>query len=272
MTYASCCVLSYNRPGFLRRCLQTLVAHAEAPLELIVHDDGSTDPEVRAILQDAIGLGHISTLISNPPGRNQGQGVALNRMFGMATGDPIIKVDQDLEFHPGWLRRVNAILDSNRGRDRIKRALAHQPTPEPLIGLLGLLHYYHDPVHSHKTVVARHAGWTEHTHILGSAFAVRRDCWRKLGPFEEHSEAFAEDWIFQRKVTDSPGDERAFRDGHSKGLGPKGYVCGLPSEDSVVMLGELVTNHGMGIGPSTVVVAPGKVADIHLEPHVLGRD
>lgn len=265
--YASLCVLSYNRPQFLHDCLRTIHAHAGAPFELIVHDDGSADPDVQRILHSLLHAGMISTLITNPPGHNQGQGTALNRMFRIATGDPIIKLDQDLLFEPDWLAKTQAILKGNRERDRIKRVLAHQPRPEPLIGLLGLLHYHHDPVASIKTKLADHSGWSEHTHILGSAFAVTRDCWRDLGPFEEHSEAFAEDWVFQRKVTDSAGHPKSYDENNSEGrrLGPKGYVCGLPPED-------LCTNQGFGVGPSTVVVAEGTVASIHKEPVIHGRD
>lgn len=260
--YASLCVLSYNRPQLLNQTLETLRHNADAPFELIVHDDGSIDPDVYTVLEAYQRRGAFSTLILNPPGHNQGQGTALNRMFRIATGDPIIKLDQDLVFADGWLRRVNEILAGNRARDRITLARAHQRAPEPLIGLLGLLHYHHDPVASIKTRIAGHNGWSEHTHILGSAFAVRRECWDRLGPFEEHSKAFAEDWEFQRKVTDSAGDPAAHRVGHEKGIGPKGYVCALPPVD-------LCTNVGMGPGPSTVVREEDgeiKVTDIHTAP------
>jgi glycosyltransferase involved in cell wall biosynthesis len=223
--FASCCVLSYERPRFLRDCLGSLT-DAGAAFELIIHDDGSRDPEVRRPLLGAVDDG--ATVILNALGHNQGQGTALNRMFAIAAGDPIIKLDQDLIFRPGWLADVTALLDAN-----------------PQIGLLGLMHYHHDPVDSAKTLVHQWEGWSARTHILGSAFAVRRACFEQLGPFEEHSPAFAEDWVFQRAVTDS-GE----------------WVCALPDED-------LVCNQGFGVGPSTVVVAEGEVASIHTEPRLL---
>lgn len=231
MSYASCCVLSYNRSGFLWEGLMTLL-HAGAPLELIIHDDGSSDDGVYRVLNE---FRDRATIIANPPGHNQGQGTALNRMFRMATGDPIIKLDQDLIFTPNWLAKVNALMDQeHHERERL--------------GLLGLFHYHHDPCDSAKTLIEQHDGWSSRTHILGSAFAVRRECWEELGPFEEHSAAFAEDWVFQRKVTDSDA-----------------WVCGLPDED-------LVANQGFGVGPSTVVVgtptAP-TVTPIHTGPKVL---
>lgn len=252
--FATACILSYNRPEFLKTAVQTCLERAGAPLELIIHDDGSEDPDVYRVLNWAHSLG--ATLILNRPGNNQGQGTALNRMFHMAAGDPIIKLDQDLIFYDGWLVDVKGILARNkrhlpgsgRGMSVGREAVELSPR-EPEIGLLALMHYDHDPVASRKCKMAGRDGWEEHTHILGSAFAVTRKCWKALGPFEEHSDAFAEDWAFQRRVTDSDD-----------------FACGLPIYGT-----DLVQNQGFGVGPSTVVVAEGTVAEIHHEPFVIGR-
>jgi len=243
--YASACVLSFERPAFLRECISTLLEHADAPLELIVHDDGSHDVGVHTLLHDWVRDGVLSTLITNPPGHNQGQGTALNRMFGMATGDPILKLDQDLVFKPGWLRRVNELLESNRTAASWNPWSQESPA-EPWLGLLALMSYEHEPVDYRKTVIARFDGWSSHSHILGSAFAMSREAWEHFGPFGEHSEAFAEDYEMQRLVSRS-----------------REWVCGLADED-------LVSNQGFGIGPSTVVVAEGQVQPIKKEPVIHG--
>lgn len=224
--FATLCVLSFNRREFIVDTVRQLHGRSGYPFELIVHDDGS-NPDVREALWELHDEGLISTLLLNPLGHNQGQGIALNRMFKMAKGDPIVKLDQDLVYDRGWLLEVMSLLVSDRR-----------------LGLLGLFHYHHEPVDSSQTIIADHGRWQEHTHICGSGFAVSRECWEKLGPFEEHSEAFAEDWTFQNKVTASAD-----------------YACGLPAKD-------LVDNRGFGIGPSTVVVAEGTVQQIHKSPVV----
>lgn len=226
--FASCCVLSFNRREFLRESLQTMVNNAGYPLELIVHDDGS-DPDVTEYLYELHRHDLISTLILNPKGHNQGQGIALNRMFNMARGWPILKLDQDLIYEEGWLATVVDLHRKHSG-----------------IGLLGLFHYLHDPVDSAKCIIADHGDHEEHTHICGSGFSMPRAAWRKLGPFSEHSEAFAEDWEMQQAVTASDD-----------------FYCALPKRD-------LVRNIGFGVGPSTVVVDHGKVAEIHKGPKVIG--
>lgn len=246
--YATCCILSYERPEFLTTAVSTLLANAGAPLELIVHDDGSSDPRVYDRLLEWQSAGIVSSLILNPPGHNQGQGTALNRMFNMASGDPIIKLDQDLIFAPDWLRSVQDLLAENRKYSgSYTRSSGADREKEERIGLLGLFHYHHDPVATLKCKLKQYKGWQSHTHICGSGFAVTRDCWRRLGPFEEHSEAFAEDWVFQRLVTNS-----------------EGFVCALPDAD-------LVTNQGFGIGPSTVVLDRHSVQPINMGPLIHGR-
>lgn len=233
--FATACVLSYNRPHFLRQSIETMLSGAEFPLELIVHDDGS-DEETTNWLFEVHSAGLISTVILNPKGHNQGQGTALNRMFNMAAGDPILKLDQDLVYRQGWLRRVVEILDMNQEGAGI--------APAPPIGLLGLFHYLHEPVDSRKTIVHDWGYFQHHTHICGSCFAMPREAWEAMRPFEEHSAAFAEDWDMQKRV-----DASGF------------IVNGLPPED-------LVENVGFGVGPSTVVVAENTVAEIKTEPRI----
>lgn len=228
--FASLCVLSFNRPEMIVHTINQLHEKSGHPFELIVHDDGS-DISVQERLLDLNCRGDISTLILNQPGHNQGQGIALNRMFQMAKGDPIVKLDQDLVYEDGWLATAVDLIATNK----------HAPREQNL-GLLGLVHYYHEPVDSAKTRIEQFDGWSSRTHILGSGFAVTRECWEWLKPFEEHSDAFAEDWIFQKAVTAS----------HD-------FACGLPDSD-------LATNPNMGPGPSTVVLPNGFVQTIHHEP------
>lgn len=231
MTFASCCLLSYERPEFLRRAVNSLIAKPGAPLELIVHDDGSSSPQVQPLIERWLAGGHVSTAILNPPGHNQGRGVAMNRCFAIAEGDPLIIIDQDLVFKADWLLRVLLLLEAN-----------------PEIGLLSGFRYWHEPCDWRQTIVAQHDGWQEHEYVMGSFMAIRRACWEELGPFESYSPAFAEDHVFQRKVTAS---ER--------------WVCGTPDED-------LMENLGYGVGPSTVVVAGPDgptVRKIHTQPRVI---
>lgn len=243
--YPTLCFLSYERPRFLRQAIETAIAGCHRPVEVIVHDDGSQDPELLRLLYTLHQRGQVSAVILNAPGVNQGQGVALNRMFRMASGDPIIKLDQDLIFAPNWLHHVDRILQ------------------DPRVGLLGMFKYWQEPVDWRKTVISDvelqdqgmlkselPVGYSFHTHICGSGMVIPRSVWEQLGPFEERWESFGEDWEFQKNVHAWPGIFNA-----------------LPDED-------LVTNQGFGVGPSTVVVAGAdgvpEPAKIYKQPVLIG--
>lgn len=241
--FATACVLSYERPAFLAEALKTLTAHADYPLEVIVHDDGSKNPEVREVLLRALDEGRVSHLILNPPGHNEGQGIALNRMFHMAKGDPIIKIDQDLIFAPGWLATCQQLIDVNR------HAVLEAGDEKP-IGVLGLFKYPAEPVRYSDMFIGVRGfpgyEWEEHKDFVGSAMVIPRDVWEAFGPFEERSAAFAEDRNFKMRVRDEGNMALALVKGD-----------------------DLVVNQGFGVGPSTVVVDHGKVASIHDGPRLV---
>lgn len=246
--FASVCVLSYERLGFLKECLASMLSHAYADFELIVHDDGSEDPELREWLVRMSEQGVISTLILNSPGWNEGQGTAMNRMAAVAKGDPIIKCDQDLIFGPGWLKKVNDILEANQGAafdGCVHGECAHSGAcdagcedAEPLIGALGIFRYPVEPVRYEDMLIAEHGAWQEHHDFCGSFIAMPRQAWEIFGPWSERSAAFAEDNEYKLKVT-----------------GMDGWCCGLTTE-------ELCVNQGFGVGPSTLVLGPETVKEI----------
>lgn len=255
--FASVCVLSYERLPLLKDCIGSMLAHADADFELIVHDDGSRDPELRRWLLQLSDEGVISTLLLNSGGHNEGQGIAMNRMAAISKGDPIIKCDQDLVFESGWLRKVQEVLAANRVAGGLmgtgcvhgacpKPEMCHSwcEDAEPLIGALGIFRYPVEPVRYEDMLLVDHGDWEEHQDFVGSFIAIPRGAWELFGPWEERSPAFAEDNRFKLDVA-----------------GTEGWCCALTKE-------ELAVNQGFGIGPSTVVVSEGTVAKIKDGPNV----
>lgn len=228
--HASLVFLSYNRPQFIFEAIHDAVSKAGYPCEVIVHDDGSTDSNLIAELVNLLGRHEISRLILNPPGHNEGVGTAINRGFKLATGDPVIKLDQDLLFTEGWLARVVGILRQDEA-----------------IGMLGLFKYSHEPVPWERMQinVPTQGGYHYTRQFCGSAFANPRQRYQELGPLQEHSDAFAEDMEYMERVRHH------------------GWELALPDVD-------LVRNRGFGIGPSTVVEQGMKVHEIHHGPLIVG--
>ena len=107
--YASVCVLSYKRIDYLRRMMASLLTtDAGYPMEIIVHDDGS-DQRVTNYLYDLLAKKRISYLILNG-GKNRGIGEAIRNCFKVASGKYLFKVDTDLTFEDGWLKKGVEIL------------------------------------------------------------------------------------------------------------------------------------------------------------------
>lgn len=234
--FASVCILSYQRLEFLSQSIASL-RDVGYPIEIVVGDDGS-DPQIQQWLLDALQAGHISRLVLNPPGCNEGVGTMVNRLFSVASGDPLIKSDQDLIYTPGAIGEFVRVLQHNASTES-----------EPRIGTLGGFRYEHDPVDHRKMFKANHELWDEVEDYVSSCLVVSRSVWQEHGPWADHSDAFAEDVEFKHRLSE------------------RGFVHGLT-------IPEVVLNNGFGPPFSTVVrderdeQGNYKVQTIHHEPRI----
>lgn len=92
----------HGRAALTARCLDALLAELPGDCELIVVDDASTDstPALLASYEPAI---RVLTLDANG-----GYAHACNAGAALAAGDALVFLNNDVEPHPGWLRRMRA--------------------------------------------------------------------------------------------------------------------------------------------------------------------
>src|ERR1700752_2361152 len=189
MSHASLCFLSYRRAHFIDEAVRSAVSTAQYPCEVIVHDDGSETADVRRVLHALLDEGLVTRLILSPPGHNEGVGAAFNRCAKLATGQYVVKLDQDLLFKDGWLKKVIQIHEFDddicgvglfkypvtpcRWQD-MELASSSSLSPVPY-------HYVRDFVSSAISIPA----WILHDY----------GCW------PEHSDAFAEDVGWKTEMT-----------------------------------------------------------------------
>lgn len=222
MPKATLAFLSYERPKFIEQAVTTAIHNAGTnDFEVIVHDDGSTSYEVDRTIDWLRDQFDIEKVILKQKGVNEGVGKAIDTCKKLAEGDYFFKLDQDLIFEQDWLQDALYLLENYDE-----------------IGLLGLFHYYHDPVDTRKTFIEEHGDYQSHTHICGSGFGIKLRTLYEYG-IETHSEAYAEDWDLMKRIHEI-GDQ----------------CNALPLHD-------LATNQGFGIGPSTVVMEDGSVRPIN---------
>ena len=92
--FISICLPTYNRPLALRAALTSLLRQTSQNFEVIVVNDGSTDPQVMTVLTDLseIFVNRGWTAIHQ---KNQGVGAARNAAAQIARGDYLLFMDDD---------------------------------------------------------------------------------------------------------------------------------------------------------------------------------
>jgi GT2 family glycosyltransferase len=110
-TFCSIVIPVYNRAGVTRRCLDTILDEPpEAPFEIVVVDDGSTDSTQELLA----GYGRRIKVVTHAT--NQGYATACNNGAAAAAGDFLIFLNNDTLPLPGWL---DALVDYAEEHGRV---------------------------------------------------------------------------------------------------------------------------------------------------------
>jgi glycosyltransferase involved in cell wall biosynthesis len=93
---------TYNTPEtWLRRCLDSVLAQTWSNWELCVADDASTEPQVRAVLQEYAARDHRIRVVWRE--RNGHISATSNSALALARGEWVALLDHDDELHPAAL-------------------------------------------------------------------------------------------------------------------------------------------------------------------------
>jgi len=172
----------YNQGKFLPAALDSIRRSGLADLDIVVVDDGSTDPDTSAILAATDGV----TNIRQP---HRGLSAARNAGIHSARGSLVLVLDADDMIHPRFLP---AAVDALRRRDD----LAFVGGYVRYFGLLDLVYVPAGPAGDLNLVL--------HTH-LKSAVLYRREALERIGGYDENLPAF-EDWEIQIRLAQAGYD------------------------------------------------------------------
>ena len=177
----SVCIANYNGSAIIASCIESVLAQdCDFPVEILVHDDASTDGSAELVAQDYPNVRLIRS------GTNVGFCIANNRMVVQAEGAYILLLNNDAELHLDALRVLHDQAERLGGQ-----AILSLPQYDFLTGELidrgCLLDPFFNPVPNldpSRSDVAM---------VIGACLWTSRKLWKELGGFPKWFDSIAED-------------------------------------------------------------------------------
>lgn len=176
----SVCVANYNGEKFLESCLGSILAQDfDQPVEIIVHDDCSTDNS-RQLIRDK--FPQVKLITSN---ENVGFCISNNRMVEAAKGEYILLLNNDAVLHKNALKILHdAALKYGKGIFGLSQ---YDAETGKLIDIGSFLDPFFNSIPNtdpNKSNVAM---------IIGACLWIKKDLWDEIGGFPEWFGSMAED-------------------------------------------------------------------------------
>jgi GT2 family glycosyltransferase len=177
----SVCIANYNGEAMLVGCIDSILQQVgQVRVEILVHDDASTDASVELLKR------YYPQTILIESARNVGFCAANNRMVARARGEYILLLNNDASLYPDAL--VTLVRGMRAEHDSAVLSLPQYDSETGLLVDLGmLLDPFHTPVPNYDS--AR----TEVAYVIGACLFIPRARWQEFGGFPEWFESLAED-------------------------------------------------------------------------------
>lgn len=180
-----------NRPAFLARALDDVLAQEFPDWHLYVVQDGGDPAPARALI-DERDFGDRSTLVALPAA--QGIPAASNRGIEAGTGEFIAIHDDDDTWHPAFLART---VEHLRATEDLAVATRIEIVWEEQIGTR-FVETGRELFHGAMLEVT-YFDLLRFNHVVPIGMVFRRSAWEDLGPMDERCEV-VDDWVFNMSV------------------------------------------------------------------------
>ncbi|MDF1702259.1 MAG: glycosyltransferase [Planctomycetota bacterium] len=179
----------YNAGAFLAEALQSLADQTYRDLEIVVHDDGSTD-DSRAIAEGFAARDERFVVQSAP---NQGVAGAANAAVARARGDLLVRMDADDIAHPTRVAKLVALAAAHPEVEVLASRARYFPRAE--VGP-GMLRYeaWLDGLLDHAAIYADR--FVEYP-LPHPTTAVRRSAYERVGGFRDGDFPEDYDWFLR---------------------------------------------------------------------------
>lgn len=177
----SVCIANFNGAGLLRECIDSVLRQqGNLDIEIIVHDDASTDDSVELLRREYPQV----TLITSS--QNVGFCIANNRMASYAVGQFLLLLNNDAALAPDALQTLSAEA-SRQEPQGILTLPQYDWETGALVDRGCLLDPFYNPVPNR--VVSRE----DVAMVIGACLWIPQQLWRQLDGFPEWFESIAED-------------------------------------------------------------------------------
>ncbi len=177
----SVCIANYNGSAMISGCIESVLGQDfDFPVEILVHDDASTDGSAEFVARDYPAV----RLIRSES--NVGFCVANNRMVAQAEGTYILLLNNDAELYPDALRVLHDDAESI-GEPAILSLPQYDFVTGELIDRGCLLDPFFNPVPNLDS------GRSDVAMVIGACLWIPQRLWTELGGFPEWFESIAED-------------------------------------------------------------------------------
>ena len=177
----SVCIANFNGRAVIRSCIDSILGQdCRFPVEIIVHDDASTDDSVSLIREH---YPFVRLLTSR---ENVGYCVSNNRMAAVATGKYLLFLNNDASLFPDAIRALKA-YSASMGDSAILGLPQYEMESRMLIDRGSLLNVFLYPF-PNKNIRRRDVGM-----VIGACLWIPKTLWNELGGFPDYFYSLAED-------------------------------------------------------------------------------
>ena len=177
----SVCIANYNGSAMISGCIESVLAQdCDFPVEILVHDDASTDGSAETVGRQFLGVRLIRSA------ENVGFCVANNRMAEIARGQYLLLLNNDAMLWPDALSALHA--EAGRlGRPAILTLPQYDAETGHLLDIGCRLDPFLNPVPNRNPVLG------DVGTVHGACLWVDKQLWSELGGFPEWFESVGED-------------------------------------------------------------------------------
>jgi glycosyltransferase involved in cell wall biosynthesis len=176
----SALVPCFNHGAFIRETIDSILTQTYPAFEVIVVDDGSSDPHTKKVLKDLAGE-RITVLTTE----NRGLPAARNHAARHARGEFFCAVDADDKLAPEWFEKAARVLDAEPNVAFVSHWLE----------TFGDEHWTWQPQNCElAALLARNA--------VNGAALVRRAAFEAVGGYDESMREGCEDWDFWLRLVE----------------------------------------------------------------------